>query len=305
MADSVWTIIKTLNWTKQYFESKGIESPRLDAEVLLCAVLGCERITLYVDFARPLTAAELAEFKGYVLRRGRWEPLAYILGYKTFMRNRFRVTPATLIPRPETELLVESLVKAAKLLCPDGAAKILDLGTGSGAIIISLLDYLPRAVGVGADISTEALLVARENAERLKVMDRIGFMRSDCFSRIPVEKKFDIIVANPPYVPTGIIATLAQDVQKEPRLALDGGADGLDFYRRITMDAAAHLAPHGLLAYEVGEGQDSAVEELCLAHGFKHTKVRADYAGIGRMVFALKEAEGETEDENLLLEITR
>ena len=221
------------------------------------------------------------------------------------MRNSFKVTPATLVPRPETELLVESLVKAAPMLRADGAVKALDIGTGSGAIIVSLLDYLPAAVGVGVDISNEALAVAKENASAIGVEKRVAFRQSDLFSNVPVEKKFDIIVSNPPYIPAADIATLEQDVQQEPRTALDGGADGLDFYRRICAEAAEHLAEDGLLAFEIGIDQSEAVQKLCLEHGFAKTAVRLDYAGIPRMVFALKEKEGEDKYENILLEITK
>ena len=211
--------MKILNWTKQYFADKGVENPRLDAEVLLCAVLKCERINLYVDFERPLTENELAQFKQYVVRRAKHEPLAYILGEKAFMRNMFKVTPDTLVPRPETELLVESLVMAAEAV--GGDVKILDIGTGSGAIIVSLLDYLPQAKGVGVDISVGALTVAKENAVAIGVAERAGFLRSDVFSALPLDKKFDIIVSNPPYIPAADIAGLAKDVQKEPLGALD------------------------------------------------------------------------------------
>lgn len=297
--------MKILNWTKQYFAKMGVEDPRSDAEVLLCAVLKCERLTLYVDFERPLTEEELALMRSYVLRRAKHEPINYILGEKAFMRNVFKVTPATLVPRPETELLVESLVKAAPLLRPEGDVKILDIGTGSGAIIVSLLDYLPQAKGVGVDISVDALVVAKENAEKIGVKERCGFLRSDVFSRVPLEKKFDIIVSNPPYIPAADIAGLAQDVQQEPHGALDGGVDGLDFYRRICAEAAEHLADDGLLAFEIGINQSEAVCELCLAHGFKKAVVRKDYAGIDRMVFALKEKEGEDKYADLLLEVTK
>lgn len=305
MKKAVWTIIEILEWTKQYFAEKGVENPRLDAEVLLCAVLKCQRIRLYVDFERPLTPEELARYREYVQRRGRQEPLAYILGERAFMRNTLKVSPATLVPRPETELLVESLVKAAPLLQPEGAVKILDIGTGSGAIIVSLLDYLPQAKGVGVDVSVEALRVAQANAAALGVNERCGFIRSDLFSRLPLEKKFDIIVSNPPYIPRAELKTLAADVQQEPQLALDGGVDGLDFYRRITAEAAAHLAEDGLLAFEIGIHQAQAVQQLCLSAGFKVTAVRRDYAGIERMVFALKEKEGEDKYADLLLEITK
>ena len=288
MAHSVWTIMKILNWTKQYFEAKGVENPRLDAEVLLCAVLKCQRITLYVDFERPLSEEELATYREYVRRRGNFEPLAYILGERAFMRNTFKVNKATLVPRPETELLVESLVRIAPLLKREGDVKILDIGTGSGAIIVSLLDYLPNAKGVGVDISVDALIVAKENSEKIGVTGRIGFVRSDVFSKLPLEKKFDIIVSNPPYIPAGDIAGLDKDVQQEPRGALDGGADGLDFYRRITAEAMDHMAEEGVLAFEIGISQAAAVQQLCLDAGFVKTAVRKDYAGIERMVFAVK-----------------
>ena len=290
MAHSVWTIMKILNWTKQYFEAKGVENPRLDAEVLLCAVLKCQRITLYVDFERPLSEEELATYREYVRRRGNFEPLAYILGERAFMRNTFKVNKATLVPRPETELLVESLVRIAPMLEREGDVKILDIGTGSGAIIVSLLDYLPNAKGVGVDISVDALIVAKENSEKIGVTGRIGFVRSDVFSKLPLEKKFDIIVSNPPYIPAGDIAGLDKDVQQEPRGALDGGADGLDFYRRITAEAMDHMAEEGVLAFEIGIGQAAAVQQLCLDAGFVKTAVRKDYAGIERMVFAVKAA---------------
>lgn len=305
MNKPVWTIIKILDWTKQYFTDRGVENPRLDAEVLLCAVLQCERIKLYMDFERPLTGTELSQYKNYVARRGQHEPLAYILGEKEFMRNSFKVTPATLVPRPETELLVESLIKAAQGLKADGDVKILDIGTGSGAIIVSLLDYLPNAKGVGVDISVDALIVAEENSRRIGVRERAGFVQSDLFSRIPVDKKFDIIVSNPPYIPAADIAGLAKDVQKEPRGALDGGADGLDFYRRIISEAMDHMADEGILAFEVGINQAQVVAELCRQAGFKATAIRKDYADIERMVFAVKEEGDGSKYADLLLEITR
>lgn len=305
MNKPVWTIIKILDWTKQYFADRGVENPRLDAEVLLCAVLQCERIKLYMDFERPLTGVELSQYKNYVARRGQHEPLAYILGEKEFMRNSFKVTSATLVPRPETELLVESLIKAARGLKADGDVKILDIGTGSGAIIVSLLDYLPNAKGVGVDISVDALIVAEENSRRIGVRERAGFMQSDLFSRIPADKKFDIIVSNPPYIPAADIAGLAKDVQKEPRGALDGGADGLDFYRRIISEAMDHMADEGILAFEVGINQAQVVAELCRKAGFKATAIRKDYADIERMVFAVKEEGDGSKYADLLLEITR
>ena len=296
----VWTIIKILNWTKQYFAKKGVENPRLDAEILLCAVLDCERINLYLEFDRPLTEEELAQFRGYVLRRGAQEPLAYILGEKAFMRNSFKVTKDTLVPRPETELLVENIIHLAEGV--GGDVKILDIGTGSGAIIVSLLDYLPQAKGVGVDISIGALTVARENAQNIGVLERCGFIHSDVFSKVPLDKKFDIIVSNPPYIPAKDIATLAQDVQQEPHGALDGGEDGLDFYRQITAEAQDHMVEDGLLAFEIGYDQGDAVAALCKEAGFTVAIVLKDYAELDRMVLGAKEG-GRYAD--LLLEIKK
>lgn len=296
----VWTIIKILNWTKQYFADKGVENPRLDAEILLCAVLKCERINLYMDFERPLNEQELADYKKLVIRRAQNEPLAYILGEKAFMRNVFKVNKYTLVPRPETELLVESLIRASELV--NDSPKILDIGTGSGAIIVSLLDYLPQAVGAAVDISAGALSIAKENAVNIGVDKRVAFIQSDLFTAIPDNKKFDIIVSNPPYIPAQDIKGLAKDVQNEPLNALDGGADGLDFYRRITKEAVHYLTEDGLLAFEIGIGQSEAVTALCRAAGLNCVAVRKDYAGIDRMVFAAKEG-GRYAD--ILLEITK
>lgn len=282
----VWTIVKILDWTRQYFADKGIENPRLDAEILLCAVLSCPRINLYVHFDQPLKADELAKYREFVLRRGRQEPLAYILGEKAFMNYIFKVTPAVLVPRPETELLVESIVE---LNDSSKQIKILDLGTGSGAIIISLLSLLPLAEGTAVDISPAALAVAAENAERLGVRERFTPILSDLYSKLPVGAQYDVIVSNPPYIPTEDIAALAGDVKKEPKGALDGGKDGLDFYRRIIAGASEYLLPGGLLAFEIGIHQGDAVTQLCRDHGFGVTAVRKDYAGIERMIFAAKE----------------
>lgn len=282
----LWTITRVLEWTKQYFANKGIENPRLDAEILLCAVLKCERITLYVHFDQPLSEEELTEYRGYVARRAQQEPLAYILGEKAFMKHSFKVNPAVLVPRPETELLVESVAKAA---AGAGAASLLDLGTGSGAIIVSLLELLPEAVGTAVDISAAALAVAGENAEAIGVSSRLTLVESDLFAGLPAGQAFDIIVSNPPYIPAADIAGLAADVQREPRGALDGGSDGLDFYRRIAAGCGTWLKPDGLLAFEVGIGQAQQVAGLCRQAGLTVTALRKDYAEIERMVFATRE----------------
>ena len=294
----LWTITGVLEWTKQYFANKGIENPRLDAEILLCAVLKCERINLYVRFDQPLEDEELALYRGYVARRANQEPLAYILGKKAFMKHSFKVTPAVLVPRPETELLVESVAKAA---AGSGAVALLDIGTGSGAIIVSLLDLLPQALGTAVDISAAALQVAGENAVAIGVAERLTLLESDLFSKLPAGQSFDIIVSNPPYIPAADIAELAADVQKEPHGALDGGTDGLGFYKRIISGCSVWLKPDGLLAFEVGIHQAQEVCALCREAGLTETAVRNDYAAIERMVFATREG---TYYANHLLEIT-
>lgn len=305
MAREPWTIKTILEWTKQYFDKQGVEDSRLDAELLLCEVLQCQRVRLFLDYDKPLAEEELSRFKDMVIRRAKGAPIAYILGRKEFMGLEFKVNDATLIPRPETELLVESVVKAAKGLKEQGDVKILDIGTGSGAIIVSALVLLPEAKGVGVDISLEALKVAKENAMSQELQGRIGFLQSDLFSRIPPDKKFDIIVSNPPYIPTAIVAGLAREVQQEPKSALDGGKDGLYFYRKIIKEAQEHMEPTGLLAFEIGYDQGAAVMELCRQAGFKQVALRKDYANLDRMVFALKEEGEGGKYEDLLLEITR
>ena len=290
--DTVWTITRILTWTREYFTGKGIENPRLDAELLLCEVLHCQRITLYVHFDQPLQESELARYRDFVIRRGKMEPLAYILGHKEFYKYDFKVTPAVLVPRPETELLVERVAQAPLPAAP----RFLDLGTGSGAILVSLLAGLPQATGIGVDKSPAAVEVARTNAAYVaeQVQDktltaRAIFQESDLYGKLPAGVKYDVVVSNPPYIPSAVIGTLARDVQQEPGLALDGGDDGLDIYRRLIASVPAYLQPEGMLALEIGEEQGTAVTALAAAAGLTVQKVLQDYAGLDRMVLAAKE----------------
>ena len=282
----VWTIVKILEWTKQYFADKGVETPRLDAEVLLCDVLKCQRINLYVNFDQPLEEDELHIYRSYVAKRAKHEPLAYILGHRAFMHSEFRVTEDTLVPRPETELLVEQIVELNK---DKGQLEILDIGCGSGAIVVSLLQLLPLSRGVAIDINAKAVAVTLENAASLGVADRCNGLVSDLFENILEDKKFDVIVSNPPYIPTAVLSSLAADVQKEPRAALDGGVTGLDFYQQILKNINAFLKPEGMVAFEIGIGQGKQVAKMCREQGLTITAVRNDYANIDRMVFATKE----------------
>ncbi len=280
----VWTITKILDWTKQYFADKGLENPRLDAEVLLCAVLKCDRVMLYVHFEQPLQEQELTQYREYVKLRANHEPIAYILGKKDFLHYEFKVNSNVLIPRPETELLVENLAKAIG----EDAVSFLDIGTGSGAIAISLLKMLPNATGTAVDISVGALTVAKENAEILEVSDRLKFVESDLYTQLPKEKQFDVVVSNPPYISEVDMEKLALDVKKEPTLALVAGVDGLDIYKKICAEVNEYLKEDGMLAFEVGINEGEPVEDLCKAAGLEITTIAFDYANIDRMVFACR-----------------
>jgi len=281
MKEPKWTIGSILTWTKQYFADKGVASPRLDAEVLLSHILGRDRMYLYVNFDQPLEVGELAAFREAVKKRAQRVPVAYITGRKEFFGLTFAVSPAVLIPRPDTEVLVEAALRRLQ-----GRDNLLlaDVGTGSGAIIVSLLHKLPAARGVGTDISSDALAVAADNAARLGVADRAEFYRGDLF--VPLTGRvFDAIVSNPPYIAAKDLAGLDPELGYEPRAALAGGADGLYFYRRLVSGAAAILKPDGFLAVEVGAGQAGPVAALAVpARGLTAAEGIKDYAGGERVV---------------------
>lgn len=282
MANQIWTIGSILKWTEQYFGTRGIDSPRLDAEVLLSHVLGKERIYLYVHFDEPLEAPELAAYREYIKQRVARQPVAYIIGRREFMGLSFKVTPAVLVPQPDTEILVQA---ALDRLAAKPAARIADIGTGSGAIVLSLLYYRKELQASAVDISADALAVAAENAASLGVVERVMFCEGDLLAPL-AGQQFAAIVSNPPYIPTADIAGLAPEVRTaEPMGALDGGADGLVFYRRLVADAPALLASDGFLAMEVGIHEAAPVAALAQASGaFARTEVLKDLAGIERVV---------------------
>ena len=282
MANQIWTIGSILKWTEQYFGTRGIDSPRLDAEVLLSHVLGKERIYLYVHFDEPLEAPELAAYREYIKQRVARQPVAYIIGRREFMGLSFKVTPAVLVPQPDTEILVQA---ALDRLAAKPAARIADIGTGSGAIVLSLLYYRKELQASAVDISADALAVAAENAASLGVAERVMFCEGDLLAPL-AGQQFAAIVSNPPYIPTADIAGLAPEVRTaEPMGALDGGADGLVFYRRLVADAPALLASDGFLAMEVGIHEAAPVAALAQASGaFARTEVLKDLAGIERVV---------------------
>ena len=278
--DGIWTIGRLLQWSEGFFREKGIETPRLDAEVLLAHVLEKPRIYLYVHYDQPLDPGELAAYRGFVRRRAVREPVAYLLGERAFMGLTFVVSPAVLVPQPDTETLVS---EAEKRLRGKSGARIADVGTGSGAIALSLLHALPDLTAAAVDVSLAALKVARENAARLALMDRVAFYEGDLLAPL-LGQTFDAILSNPPYIPRNDIAALPPEVQAEPHLALDGGADGLDFYRRLTREAAAFLRPGGFLAVEAGQGEAAAILDMARANGWAEVEIAQDLAGIDRVV---------------------
>ncbi|WP_278742866.1 peptide chain release factor N(5)-glutamine methyltransferase [Mitsuokella jalaludinii] len=315
MNDKIWTIGRILKWTEQYFKDKGIESPRLDAEVLLAHVLEKQRIYLYVHFDEPLQPAELAAYREMIKQRVLRVPVAQILGEKEFMGLTFKVTADTLVPRPDTEILVQAAVERLKAMkgeaktpedevLADGEEassaanrdeaavdvsqeplRIADIGTGSGAICLSVLHYLADTAADTVDISPEARAVAEENAASLGLADRVTFHTGDLLQPLR-GMTFAAILSNPPYIPEADIAGLAPEVRlKEPHTALSGGRDGLDFYRRLAKEAPAMLVPGGFMAFEVGIHQAEPVAALAKANPLiARTEILPDYAGIDRVV---------------------
>lgn len=278
-----WTVLKILQWTADYFHEKGIESSRRDAELLLGASVGLDRVGLYLHFDRPLEESELSAYRALVVRRARREPLQYILGETEFWSLPFSVSPAVLIPRPDTEVLVEEALRLA------GGCRILDVGTGSGAIAVALAHELAGAQVVALDISPEALAVAGSNARRNGVDDRITFLQGD-LAHLPAGP-FDLIVSNPPYIPAADVEGLMPEVRDfEPRQALVGGLDGLNPYRALASQAGSCLAPGGWLLVEVGIDQASDVQQLFADAGLKDVYCRDDYGGVPRVVGARHES---------------
>jgi release factor glutamine methyltransferase len=275
----LWTPLKLLGWTQGFLAGKGVDAPRLTAELLLAHALGCDRMRLYLDFDKPLGDPELARYRELVKRRAGGEPTAYLTGRREFFGHRLAVDPRVLIPRPETEQLAE--LGLAGL--PEGGAA-LDLGTGSGALAIALALGRPGATVTADALSPEALQVARLNAASLGAA--VTFLEGDLYAPLPPGLRFDVIVANPPYLPSGELGGLQREVQREPRLALDGGADGLDLLRRVVAGAPARLRAGGLLVAEMHESHLTALPALCRAAGFASTEARRDLAGLPRLTLA-------------------
>ncbi|MCG8563947.1 MAG: peptide chain release factor N(5)-glutamine methyltransferase [Desulfobacterales bacterium] len=277
-----WNILKLLTWTESYFKEHGVDSPRLTAEILLGHCLGIQRLDLYLQHDRPLEKEELAGFKSLIQRRRQGEPVAYITGEKGFYELDFAVKPGVLIPRPDTELLLE---ESLSLLKGGEGLRVLELGVGSGALIVSLAKACPDHRYFACDISDLALETARGNAEDL-LDSPVHFFQSSWLTAVRPEPIFDLILSNPPYIPTRDIQDLAVDIREfEPRLALDGGEDGFDCYRLI-IDAARHcLKPGGHLLMEMGFDQKPGMTTLVQSlGGFDPPVFFTDLAGHDRVV---------------------
>lgn len=270
------------------FVARDLASPRLDAELLVAHALGCDRVALYLDLDRPLDGGELSAIRALVKRRREHEPVAYILGEREFVGRAFEVGPAVLIPRPDTETLVE---RALQLLRVDGSARVLDLCTGSGCIAVTLAVQRPSCEVDATDISKAALEVASRNAARHGVSSLVRLLQGDLWEALPGSDEYDLIVANPPYVTESEWATLQPDVRvHEPRQALVGGSDGLRCYRALVEGLHLRLRPGGRVLLEVGQGQAGAVAALLAAAGLVEPATHVDLGGIARVVEARRPA---------------
>ncbi len=279
-----WTVLELLRWTTEHFSTKGIESARLDAELLLAQALGTDRLKLYVDFDKPVLPDERARFRELVKRRASDRvPVSQLLGEREFWSLSFKVTGDVLTPRPETETLVEAAL--ARLADPDREWRILDIGTGSGAIALSLARERPQATVTATDISSAALQIARENADQLQVGERVRFLEGALFE--PVEgETFDLIVSNPPYLAGSARQTLPPELAHEPDEALFGGPDGYEVLRPLAAGVFGHLASGGHVLVEIDPGQAQQLAEWFAEAGLVEVETLRDLAGRPRGVAA-------------------
>lgn len=307
MAD-LWTVKDVLDWTIGYLESKGDPNPRLSAEWLTSEATGLSRVDLYVQLDRPLSLSERDTLRGYVARRVQGEPLQLISGTAPFRYLVLQVAPGVLIPRPETEVLVSEAFAELRLprvvdhihteeegealVSPDlPCIRVIDLCTGSGCIACALASEYPQAQVLALDIASEALMLAQRNVEQLNLEQRVEVRKSDLLSALSPDElgSFDLLISNPPYVPTKVLETLDAEVSAyEPRLALDGGSDGLDVVRSFLPDALRALRVGGVLALELFEDHLDAAQQLVEQEGFVDTRVALDLAGKPRVLIAHK-----------------
>ncbi len=296
------TVLEAIQKSTEFLGKKNVESSRLQTELLLAHLLKMPRMKLYLNFDRVLTASETDSLRELIKRRGLREPVQHIVGSTSFCGHEIAVSRHVLVPRPETELLAElgwqfflerrppARPEAAsqELAVPEaGAPTALDLCTGSGCIAIAIAAKCPKVKVIATDISTDALALAKENAQRNSVAERIEFLNGDGFATLAASAQFDLIVSNPPYIPSAEIATLDPEVRDfDPRLALDGGADGLDFYRRLANEAAAFLKPDGKIMLEFGDGQAEAIKIIFESEKWIVEAIKEDYSHRARILVA-------------------
>jgi release factor glutamine methyltransferase len=274
------TVLEVLQSTTDYFKKRAIASPRLNAEHLLAHVLGRKRLDVYLEFERPLTEEELVPLRATVKRRGQGEPLQHLLGTVEFCGNTFLCDKRALVPRHETE----ELVGFVKSKIENRASNILDVGTGSGVIALSLAGLFPETSVHAVDISDEALALARENAERLGLSERIQFMKADLLDGL--NGPFDLIVANLPYVSRREHDSLSREVLHDPEVALFGGDSGDELIRRLIEQAPVMLETEGMLALEIGVGQSEQLSKFLAQKKYRDIESKNDYSGISRFLFA-------------------
>jgi len=285
MAERTWTLGELLQWTEQHLAQKGIESPRLDAQVLLAKAADCRRIDLYGMRHGEIASPETRQaFRQLIAKRLEGCPVAYLVGKKEFYGLEFEVSPAVLIPRPDSEHVVMECLKLAK---PMAEPRIVDIGTGSGNLAVAVAKHLPHALVTAIDASAEALAIAQKNADR-HVGQCVRFLQGDLFGPLAPEERFEMVVSNPPYIPTGEIPKLAVGVRDyEPHLALDGGPDGFAVFDRLIDQARRHLVAGGYLVVEIGALQEkSARERLQGLDGYELMPTIYDYSGHPRVLVA-------------------
>lgn len=290
--DAPWTVRRIYQWTSGFFSERGLPSPKQDALFLIGDALGVDRNQVLLRFDQPLNGPELDAIRARVKRRAAGEPVAYITGTRGFWTLDIHVDARVLIPRPETERLVELALEALKSapLSEVDAPRITDVCTGSGCVALALASELPKARVVALDLSADALAVAHDNAARLELADRVACLRGDLLAPLPADKPVELVVSNPPYIRSADIRGLMVDVRDhEPHMALDGGDDGFDLIRTLIGQAADRLAPGGRLLFEIGADQGPDAKALCEAEPrFTAVKVHRDYSQRDRVVEAVK-----------------
>ncbi len=281
------TVLEALNSASNYLQNKGIKSSRLNAELLLSHVLNCKRLELYLSFDRPLQKSEIDSYRELLKRRSTFEPLQYIIGKVEFYGLEFEVNQSVLIPRPETELLVEAVIES---VAKDERINILDIGSGSGNISIALAKNIPSCTVVGIDISEEAIETSTRNAKLNGVESQLMFVKKNILNGIEInENSFDVVVSNPPYVSVADFVNLDPELRLyEPQIALTDESDGLSFYRNISVLSRSLLKNNGKLFFEIGAGQSDAVKKILIDSDYKNIVIIKDYSDIERVIIGEK-----------------